>query len=87
MTSLYVKTLRRAVGIAGDEQKLSLRLNVKRSHLSIWLRGLCDPPVHVFLRAVDLVTESDMVALAAPERKHAIAQRPITSTSTEPEHS
>jgi hypothetical protein len=43
----------------GGEQQLALRLKVKPSHLSIWLRGLFEPPADVFLRAVDLVTEND----------------------------
>lgn len=70
MTWVYARTLRRAVDIVGGEQHLALRLKVKPSHLSLWLRGLCQPPTDVFLRAVDLVTENDISVLAAsvPER-------------------
>jgi hypothetical protein len=59
MAWVHARTLRRAVDIVGGEHQLALRLKVKPNHLSLWLRGLCEPPVDVFLRAVDLVTEND----------------------------
>jgi DNA-binding transcriptional regulator YdaS (Cro superfamily) len=60
-------TLRRAADLVGGEQQLALRLKVKRSHLSLWVRGLCRPPADVFLLAVDLVTESEISALGDRE--------------------
>lgn len=57
MADVYVKTLERAAQIAGSELSLALRLKVTPSHLALWLKGLERPPVEIFLRAVDLVTE------------------------------
>lgn len=59
MSWVHARTLRRAADIVGGERQLALRLKVNPSHLSIWLRGLCEPPADVFLGAVDLVTEND----------------------------
>src|SRR5437764_15393384 len=54
---VYVRTLERAVKIEGGEQALALRLKVTPSHLALWIQGIERPPVEVFLRAVDLVTD------------------------------
>jgi hypothetical protein len=54
---VYVKTLQRAAEIEGGEQGLALRLKVTPSHLALWIQGIERPPVEVFLRAVDLVTD------------------------------
>jgi len=54
---VYVRTLERAVQIEGGEQALALRLKVTPSHLALWIQGIERPPVEVFLRAVDLVTD------------------------------
>lgn len=40
----------------GDEQLLAFELNVTPSHLALWLQGFEEPPTHVFLRAVDVVS-------------------------------
>jgi hypothetical protein len=57
--NVYVKTLVRAAQIVGGEAELALRLKVTPSHLHLWIRGLSDPPLDVFLRAVDIVVEHD----------------------------
>jgi hypothetical protein len=54
---LYVRTLQRAVQIEGGEEALALRLKVTPSHLALWIQGVERPPVDIFLRAVDLVTD------------------------------
>ena len=64
MPHLYLRTLERAVLIAGSEQALALRLKVTPSHLSLWLKGLEEPPTEAFLRAVDLVSEHSIAQLA-----------------------
>lgn len=68
MADVYVKTLERAVQIAGGELALALRLRVTPSHLALWLKGLARPPVDIFLRAVDLVTEQQFPQQREPER-------------------
>ena len=57
MPDVYVRTLERAVQIQGGEEALALRLKVTPSHLTLWIQGIERPPVDVFLRAVDLVTD------------------------------
>ena len=46
MPDVYVRTL-----------ALALRLKVTPSHLTLWIQGIERPPVDVFLRAVDLVSD------------------------------
>ena len=57
LPDVYVRTLERAAQIAGGEQELALRLKITPSHLALWIHGVERPPVDVFLRAVDLVTD------------------------------
>jgi hypothetical protein len=56
---VYLRTLRRAAELVGDPERLALALKVTPSHLALWLDGNEQPPVEVFLRAVDLVSERD----------------------------
>jgi DNA-binding transcriptional regulator YdaS (Cro superfamily) len=65
LPDVYLRTLQRAVQIAGGEQALALRIKVTPSHLALWLRGLEQPPTEVFLRAVDLVSEDEFRQLSA----------------------
>jgi hypothetical protein len=58
-SDLYLRTLRRAAELIGDDEELALRLKVTPSHLALWIQGVEKPPTYVFLRAVDLVSESD----------------------------
>ena len=62
-----VRTLERAAVIEGGEQALAFRLKVTPSHLALWLQGVERPPVEVFLRAVDLVSEELLPKPAGPE--------------------
>jgi hypothetical protein len=59
-TDVYLRTLRRAAELIGDEEALARRLKVTPSHLALWMQGLETPPTHIFLRAVDLVSERDL---------------------------
>jgi hypothetical protein len=68
LADVYVKTLERAAQISGGEQALALCLRVTPSHLALWLKGLERPPVEIFLRAVDLVTEQQFPQQREPER-------------------
>ena len=52
---VHVRTLARAMLIAGSVEVLALRLGVDPVALGVWLRGERKPPVQVFLRAVDIV--------------------------------
>ena len=56
---VYLRTLRRAAELVGDQELLARRLKVTPSHLALWIQGVEAPPTYVFLRAVDVVAERD----------------------------
>lgn len=62
MSDVHVRTLMRAAEIAGGAQELAFRLKVTPSHLSLWMAGLEPCPAQIFLKAVDLVLETDLAA-------------------------
>ena len=47
--------LRRAAQIVGDLHALRRMLRVSMNDLQDWLAGNVNPPVHVFLKAVDII--------------------------------
>ena len=53
--SLFERTLKCALDIVGDEQRLARRLRVPLKDLHAWLVDEEGPPAWVFLRAVDIV--------------------------------
>jgi hypothetical protein len=53
--TLFERTLRRALEIVGDEQRLARRLRVPLNDLHAWLTGDERPPIAAFLTAVDIV--------------------------------
>ncbi len=59
MPDVRARTLKRAAEIMGGEERLALHLKVTPSHLALWIRGTESPPDHIFLKAVDLVTDHD----------------------------
>lgn len=59
-TELYLRTLRRAAELVGDQEALARRLRVTPSHLALWIQGVESPPTYVFLRAVDVVSEREL---------------------------
>ena len=60
MSDVHVRTLMRAAEIVGGPAELALKLKVTPSHLSLWMGGLEPCPSHIFLKAVDLVLETDL---------------------------
>ena len=58
-----MRTLQRAAEIVGGPDALALKLNVTPSHLSLWLTGLESPREDIFLRAVDIVSDSQFSGL------------------------
>jgi hypothetical protein len=55
---VYAKALARAALIVGGDDVLAIELGVTPEALSTWMR-FGNPPVDVFLRAVDIVVEHD----------------------------
>lgn len=68
MPDVYLRTLERAAQIVGGEQALALHLKVTPSHLALWLKGLEEPTIEAFLRAVDLVSEHELAQLPPARR-------------------
>ena len=79
MPDVYIRTLLRAAEIAGGAQELAFRLQVTPSHLSLWLGGLEPCPGYIFLKAVDLVLETDIAA-----QKGSVAAEPEPEPAARP---
>ena len=58
MSTVHARTLKRAAEIVGGDAALATWLHVTPSHLALWLSGDEMPPVKVFLKAVDVVTDN-----------------------------
>ena len=56
-TSVYSRTLRKAAETAGGQKKLAQLLRVPLADLEKWIADKDEPPMSVFLRAVDLVLD------------------------------
>lgn len=56
MPTVYARTVREAERLIGREQ-LCRALRVEPAQLEKWLSGSEEPPIRVFLRAVDIVLE------------------------------
>jgi hypothetical protein len=56
-TSVYSRTLQKAVETAGSQKKLARLLRVPLVDLEKWIAGKDEPPMAVFLKAVDLVLD------------------------------
>jgi DNA-binding transcriptional regulator YiaG len=54
----YVRTLQRAVELAGGEEQLASVLRTSREVLSMWLSGRITPPIKPYLAALELVTRN-----------------------------
>lgn len=53
--TVYARTLHRACELLGSLDALSRQLNVPGPTLTRWIGGLEQPPLDVFLKAVDIV--------------------------------
>ena len=54
-STVYARTLHRACEILGGVSQLATHLEVRDADLKRWLDGDEDPPLEVFLAAVDVV--------------------------------
>jgi hypothetical protein len=55
--SVYSRTLQKAAEAAGGQKKLARLLRVPLVDLDKWIAGKDEPPMAVFLKAVDLVLD------------------------------
>jgi hypothetical protein len=69
MSTPRCEAVRRAAGVVEDLHRLGELLNVSIDELRDWLAGRANPPVHVFLRAVDIIDAQDAARIAP--RRHA----------------
>lgn len=56
----------RAAKVLGGAEQLALHLKVTPSHLALWMAGTEPTPAHMFLKAVDLISEQEDPARPAP---------------------
>jgi DNA-binding transcriptional regulator YdaS (Cro superfamily) len=59
-TTVYARVLARAAEYVGGEEQLALRLKVTPSYVALWIRGVANPPIDVFLAAVDIVSDHEL---------------------------
>ena len=77
--SVYVRTLRKAIEIAGSSDALAQMLGVTRSHIDAWLEARIRMPTYYFLQLVDIV----MNAVALPASPASRASRRSASSLTD----
>lgn len=56
-TSVYSRTLQKAAETAGGRKRLARLLRVPLAELEKWIADKDEPPMVIFLKAVDLVLE------------------------------
>jgi DNA-binding transcriptional regulator YiaG len=54
----YIRTLRRAIEVAGSEAKLAAALRTSNEVLRKWLSGELKPPSKIYFAALEIVTRS-----------------------------
>ena len=60
----YRRTLEYALGIAGGELALSVRMKVPLALLRNWLAGISEIPTAAFLDAIDVITAASPAEIA-----------------------
>jgi len=71
--TVYVRTLWRALAISGGKEQLCRALGARMQELELWLDARREPPVEIFLKAVDILS-----APATVRPTHAAAARAET---------
>jgi hypothetical protein len=56
-TSVYSRTLQKAAEAAGGQKKLAHLLRVPLAELEKWIADKDEPPMAIFLKAVDMVLD------------------------------
>ena len=54
---VYAKTFQKAAELAGGPRKLAHELHVPLAELDRWLAGEAQPPLAIFLQAIDYVLD------------------------------
>ncbi len=66
-TSVYSRTLQKAAEAVGGQKKLARLLRVPLGELEKWLADKDEPPMAVFLKAVDMVLDDTTSSGACSE--------------------
>ncbi len=66
-TSVYSRTLQKAAETAGGQKKLARLLRVPLAELEKWIADKDEPPMAVFLKAVDLVLDETTSSAAGSD--------------------
>jgi hypothetical protein len=66
---LYAAAVKRAAALVGGEGNLARVLATRPGVLARWIEGREVPPLQVFLKAVDLITEHEVSELVGPPRR------------------
>jgi hypothetical protein len=66
-TKVMSRTLQKAAELVGGQKALARRLRVPLAELQKWIAGSGQPPMAIFLRAVDLVLDETPYPPAASE--------------------
>jgi hypothetical protein len=64
-TQVMSRTFEKAAELAGGQKALARRLRVPLGELQKWIAGQGQPPMAIFLKAVDLVLEQTPPAAAS----------------------
>lgn len=73
--SVYVRAMWRALAILGGKEELQRRLGAPMREVDAWLEGRREPPVDVFLKAVDIVSFPTRPSHPAAARTERLARR------------
>ncbi len=63
MSQAEFQTFEYAAKLVGGEEELALRLGVTRPEVDRWISGEAQPPLGVFLKAIDIVTDAAMARI------------------------
>lgn len=61
--TVHSRTLQRAAELLGGPAALSAHLDVPVRRLQVWMRGTVPAPDDIFLKAVDVVSDSELKTL------------------------
>jgi hypothetical protein len=79
----YRKTLEYALGIAGSEFALSVRMKVSLAVLRNWLAGISEIPTVAFLDAIDVIAAASPADIA--RSREALRKQPEIPKPESPE--
>jgi predicted transcriptional regulator len=83
--TVYMRTLARAIEVAGSEENLARFLGSTRSEIQKWASGESNPPMPIFFAMVDVLAANALTPIALTNLPAARARRsPLYSELTSP---